>query len=81
MRDVQFAGEFKLETCEIISSAGVVADITLSIVEINLFESIFSSSITGSIILADTNNLTDNLPIIGQEYISLKIVTPGLEQT
>ena len=81
MRDVQFAGEFKLETCEIISSAGVVADITLSIVEINLFESIFSSSITGSIILADTNNLTDNLPIIGQEYISFKIVTPGLEET
>ena len=81
MRDVQFAGEFKLETCEIISSAGVVADITLSIVEINLFESIFASSLTGSIILADTNNLTDNLPIIGQEYISLKIVTPGLEQT
>ena len=32
MRDVQFAGEFKLETCEIITSAGVVADITLSIV-------------------------------------------------
>ena len=80
MKEVQYAGEFKLENCEIIASSGVVAEISSNIVEINLFESIFSSSLTGSIIIADTNNLTDNLPIIGQEYISIKIVTPGLDK-
>ena len=78
MKEVQYAGEFKLENCEIIASSGVVAEISSNIVEINLFESIFSSSLTGSIIIADTNNLTDNLPIIGQEYLRLKIQTPSL---
>ena len=81
MRDVQFAGEYNLENCEIISSAGVAVDISPNIVEINIFENIFKNSLSGSIIIADTNNLCDNLPIIGQEYIALKIVTPGLEET
>ena len=81
MRDVQFAGEYNLENCEIISSAGVAVDISPNIVEINIFENIFKNSLSGSIIIADTNNLCDNLPIIGQEYIALKIVTHGLEET
>ena len=76
---LQFAGEFSLDQCELISSAGVSADISKIIVEINIFENLFSNALTGSIIITDTNNLVDNMPIIGQEYISLKITTPGLE--
>jgi len=75
---LQYAGEFILERCELISSSGVTADISKVIVEINIFEDIFSNSLTGSIIITDTNNLADNMPIIGQEYISLKVVTPSL---
>ena len=41
MRDVQFAGEYNLENCEIISSAGVAVDISPNIVEINIFENIY----------------------------------------
>jgi len=76
---LQYAGEFILEKCELISSSGVAADISKIIVEINIFEDIFSNSLTGSIIITDTNNLADNMPIIGQEYISLKVVTPSLK--
>ena len=75
---LQYAGEFILERCELISSSGVAADISKVVVEINIFEDIFSNSLTGSIIITDTNNLADNMPIIGQEYISLKVVTPSL---
>ena len=78
---VQYAGEYKLETCELISSAGVVTDISGIIVEVNLFEDMFKPTLTGSILISDTNNLVDNMPIIGQEYISLKIITPGLTET
>jgi len=77
---IQFAGEFILDKCELISSAGVSADISKIIAEINIFEDIFSNALTGSIIITDTNNLVDNMPIIGQEYISLKITTPSMEQ-
>ena len=78
MADLQYAGEFDLEKCELISSAGVIVDISAIIVEINIFEDIFSHSLNGSIIIGDTNNLVDNMPIVGQEYVSLKITTPGL---
>lgn len=77
--NLQFAGEFSLEKCDLISSSGVAADISKIVAEINIFEDIFSTALTGSIILADTNNLVDNMPIIGQEYISMKIITPGLD--
>ena len=77
---VQFAGEFQLHKCELISSAGVKSDITNIVVEIDLFEDIFKSAMTGSIIFTDTNNLVDNMPIIGQEYVSFKISTPGLNR-
>jgi hypothetical protein len=79
--EVQFAGEFQLQRCELISSSGVQADITNIIVEINLFEDIFKSTMTGSVIFADTNNLVDNMPIIGQEFLAFKIFTPGLAQS
>mgnify|MGYP006186270135 FL=1 len=72
---IQFAGEFILDKCELISSAGISADLSKIIAEINIFEDIFSNALTGSIIITDTNNLVDNMPIIGQEYISLKITT------
>jgi len=79
--EVQFAGEFQLERCELISSSGVKSDITNIIVEINLFEDIFKSTMTGSVIFADTNNLVDNMPIIGQEFLAFKIFTPGLARS
>jgi len=77
---LQFAGEFFLDKCELISSAGIAADISKVIVEINIFEDIFANALTGSIIITDTNNLVDNMPLIGQEYISLKITTPSMKQ-
>ena len=52
--------EEPLENCEIIASSGVVAEISSNIVEINLFESIFSSAITGNILFTDTNGLINS---------------------
>ena len=43
MAELQFAGEFFLDKCELISSSGVSADISKIIVEINIFEDIFST--------------------------------------
>ena len=37
MAELQFAGEFSLDRCELISSSGVSADISKIIVEINIF--------------------------------------------
>ena len=49
------------------------------VIAINIYEDIFSPSITGSIAVVDTNAIITNAPITGQDYISFKITTPGLE--
>ena len=72
----QYAGEINLEYLRIFSSEGVRADLSSIVVEINLFEDIFSSAFTGNIIIVDTLNLIEKLPILGQEYIELKCSTP-----
>ena len=77
----QYAGEINLEYLRIFSSEGVRADLSSIVVEINLFEDIFSTSFTGNIILVDTLNIIEKLPILGQEYIELKCSTPQVNPT
>ena len=78
----QFTGEFRLEEALVTSPTGEVTDLMtdLQIVEINLFESLIRNTISGSIIVVDTRNVVVKLPIIGQEDLSLKIVTPSLKK-
>jgi hypothetical protein len=79
MAEIQYAGEYELQELKLYSSTGNVIDLTTTTIEINLFEDITRNSMSGSIIVADTNNLILNAPIIGQEYVSLKIMTPSLD--
>ena len=75
---VQYAGQYKLRECQLLSSTGLVARLDANVIEINLFENLFTQSIIGSLVVADQNNLIANMPIVGQEYISLKLETPGV---
>ena len=77
---VQYAGDFNLEEALLISPTGNVTDLITDvvIVEMNIFEDMFKSSITGSIIVTDTNDIVSKIPIVGQEYLTLKIRTPTL---
>ena len=60
MTDLQFAGEFELNEVKIIASSGNSID-GITPLEINIYESIFSNSLTGNISIADTNNLIELL--------------------
>ena len=52
---VQYAGEFDIEEAILFSPNGEITDLMtdVSLVEINLYEDIFKSSITGSVVVAD----------------------------
>ena len=80
MNGVQYAGDFKIEKAQLISPTGGRANLLtdVHIVEINIFEDIFKNAIVGSIIIADTKNIITQLPIMGQEFLRLKIATPTL---
>jgi len=79
---LQYAGEYNLLECFLTTSGSVTIDLAKNnqILEINIFEDIFMNTISGNIVLTDTNNLITELPIIGQELLSLKIQTPGFTE-
>ena len=74
--DLQFAGEFLVEECQIVSTTGKVYDINPLVEEINVFENIYTAAVSGDIVIKDTTNIVQNFPIIGEEKLILKIQTP-----
>ena len=78
MAGIQAVGDFELVKAEITTSSGMVIDLSASIIHITIFEDTSMSAISGDILLQDSFALTSVGPIIGQEYLKLKIRTPTL---
>ena len=56
------------------SSVSLEVDITTSVVELNLYESIYSPYITGDLTLVDTNGIIGSaINIQGQEYLNIRL--------
>jgi len=77
MADLNYAGEFNLEVCELYSTSGLRLDLKELVASINIYEDIFKNAVTGDISFTDTNNILTNAPILGQEKLLLKITTPS----
>ena len=79
MKGMQYAGEFEIQQADI-SPDGEATDLLtdFQLKEINLFEDMFKSAITGNAIVIDTRDIIIKIPLIGQERLSLKIATPSL---
>lgn len=73
---LQYPGHFKCSEIALISSVGKVAGIKSAVIELNIYESLFSNFLTGDITFVDTLNLIDELPITGHEFLDFKIRTP-----
>ena len=76
--ELQKAGAFHIQQLEIITSKGVVVDLLGALVHVTFFEDIQSTSITGSCIINDQLDISTIGPVIGQEYLRMKITTSGL---
>ena len=74
---LQHAGEFKIDMCELITSTGMRIDLKKIIMGLSLFEDISSLTVSGTIVVSDAVNIVSHGPIIGQEYLYLKIHTPS----
>ena len=73
---LQHAGEFKIDMCELITSTGMRIDLKTTVMGLTLFEDISSLTVSGTIVVADAVNMVSHGPILGQEYLYLKIHTP-----
>ena len=58
--ELQFAGEFLVEECKIVSITGEIYDIMEIVEEINVFENIYTASISGDIVIKDTNPTSES---------------------
>ena len=72
-------GEFELVQADLILSTGIVIGLTAgTLIGLSIFENIEQYSLTGTLIIQDAMNLASFGPIIGQEYLKLKIRTPTI---
>ena len=74
---IEFAGDYNLDHVFLHNHMGDVVDIKKLMVELNVYESIYKNALTGSIVIADAQNLIAKLEINGTERISFKLKTPG----
>ena len=77
---LQGAGNFVVDKIELITSTGLNINLLPNVVKITLFENIEQSCLTGTITIQDSINLSSYGPIIGQEFLSLKIRTPSVQE-
>lgn len=78
---LNFAGEVKVDNCTLTSIAsGNSLNITNQIITIQVFEDLFSPFMSGNIIVKESLDILNTLPITGQEWLDLHIRTPSLEE-
>lgn len=75
---VQKAGDIRIHELKLISSENIIFDLRDFLVELNIYEDMFSPSMRGNMVLSDSRNLIEQAPIIGEEYVVVKFSTPGM---
>lgn len=73
------AGDVQIDEIVIIDRNGVELDVQAMLIELNIFEDVFSNCLYGNIVLSDGQGLIEKLPIVGDEYLRIRCGTPGFE--
>jgi len=74
------AGDFTLAEARLLTSSGLDIDVKENIMQINFYEDIQKNSITGEILVQDAGGFVSIGPIMGQEYLRLKIFTASITE-
>ena len=63
---VRFAGDVNISKIKIVTRSGLAQDITAQVINIQIFEDLFSPFITGSLILKESLDLINLFPFAGE---------------
>ena len=63
------AGDFNLEHIDLINHNGDAIDLKYIVIELNVYESIYKSAVTGTVVISDAKNQIGRLEIQGIESI------------
>lgn len=76
---IRFAGDVSIDKIEIVSINGFGQDITNQVQTMEIFEDIYSPFITGVVVVKETIDFINLFPLIGEEFITIKLHTPSFE--
>ena len=74
----EFAGDYVLNEVILTNHVGDKVNVKNIMTELNIYESIFKSAVTGSVVLTDATNQIARMSIQGLEQISFHLRTPGV---
>lgn len=77
-KGIRYAGEVEIISIEIYSFKKEKIDISPQMIEMSIYEDIFSNTVHGTILISDSFDLIHNLPLIGEELINIKLRTPTM---
>ena len=78
-KDLQFAGDYKLGPIVLYSASDPI-DLRPLMLELNLYESVYSPNMYGNLVIRDSANHKQNAPIIGQEELEFNLFLPENEE-
>ena len=76
---LSFLGQVDLEKVELISHSGSAVNILTLVQDFTLYEDIFSTTLSGYILVQDAIDLVSTLPMIGQEMLTFQFSTPSIQ--
>lgn len=77
---VQKAGDVEILDVKLITTANIVIDLIEFLAELNIYEDMFANSMHGNMMIVDARNLIEKGPIIGEEYLIVKVRTPSFTE-
>ena len=72
------AGDVRIVGVTIIGGSGVILDVSPQLLSLELVENMFEPFTTGILTLSDSIELTNILPIVGREIVTISFYTPAL---
>lgn len=73
-------GDFEIKALELISSTGAVYNLYTAFSELSIFEDIYSSSMSGHIMVTDSRDMSSTMDIHGGEYLHISLDKPSLNE-
>lgn len=73
---IRFAGDVSIDKIEIISSNGLIQNVTNQVIAIEIFEDLFAPFISGNLVLKDSLDLANLFPFVGEEFVNISVRTP-----
>ena len=77
----QNAGDYTLDGVLIVGSSGEKINVYSQVKELNIYQSIDSPYMSGSVVISDAEGVAEILPFLGQERLLFRLQTPSHEGT